>query len=225
MPSFIEREYADPVQKTLQPDSIWDEITNRPELPASTSKTQTGVQIHKKPKNIIRCGDGYLEEYSTDEETIQERKNEEQAEKEWNTLPYENVVSTNNLSWKEFTNYHFWRMTRRFQWTGYSIGMFFSELFGITAPRFGAEMRLAERMQQEENERKEITKKCYVGLNGEIVEEELPASPKHNSVSPEILKHKPVNISLENLAGGDNQPRKFSGVRDNLNREMDESKF
>ena len=60
MPRCIEREYADPVKKTLQP-------------PPVTSTTDTSIPI-KQPKNIIRCSDGYIEEYSTDEEQIEERE-------------------------------------------------------------------------------------------------------------------------------------------------------
>merc|ERR1712066_962231 len=91
MPRCIERDYADPVLKTLQPPI--------------TTISDTSIPI-KQPKNIIRCSDGYIEEYSTDEEQIEEREKEEKAEKEWNSLPYSDV-NKSKTTWSQLANIYF----------------------------------------------------------------------------------------------------------------------
>ena len=124
MPRCIEREYADPIKKTLQPPV--------------TSTSDTSIPI-KQPKNIIRCSDGYIEEYSTDEEQIEEREKEKEAEKEWNTLPYSDV-NKSTTTWSQLANIYFWQNARRMQWLGWGIGEFFADFLGITSARFQSEI-------------------------------------------------------------------------------------
>jgi len=171
MPSFIEREYLDKENRTLNPDSLG-------------IYPDKSLVISKKPKNIVHCHDGYLEEYSTDDEQLEERKKEEQIEKDWNALPYDSmpVSEYNQLDWWNYASYHLFRNSKRAQWVGYGVGNFFAELFGITAPRFSYEMREAERIRNEKLREKEITKQCYVGPQGQLVE----GGPGNNVVQPEI---------------------------------------
>ena len=177
MPKFVERDYLDPDKQTLHPDSLGlpSESLNSVTVPGASSSSSTqNVQIHKIPKNIIRCGDGYLEEFSTDEEEIIEKEKEIAAEKAWNTLPYSEVDNETykRYNWSDFSIYHLYRNIRRFQWVGYSIGSFWSDLIGITAPRYGREIREAERLEREEKEKNDLYKQCYVGPNGELMEME-----------------------------------------------------
>jgi len=172
MPLLIEREYLDEVSQTLQIDSILrteeDEATIETSNRETTSDGQAKIQM-KRPKKIIRCGDGYLEEYTTDEEEVEERKNVKLKEQEWNTLPY-STTPTYTLSWIQYANYHLFRNTRRTQWFFYAVGEFFADMFGITTPRHQAAIKQAYLEKQTQLEQENITEKCYIGPEGGLVE-------------------------------------------------------
>ena len=169
MPSFVEREYLNKETRQVHPDSLGEDTPNNNQ---TQTQNQTNLKITKKPKNIIYCHDGYLEEYSTDDEQIEERKKEEQIEKDWNSLPYDNLTMAEyrSLSYWNLAAYHFFRNSKRVQWLGYGVGSFFAELFGITAPRYSYEMREAERIRNEKLEEQKTTQQCYVGPQGQLVE-------------------------------------------------------
>jgi len=226
MPSFVERDYLDSEAKTLHPDSLGEPAGSQgQQIPGVAEGASTQVQIRKKPKNIIRCGDGYLEEFSTDDEQIEARKKEEEDEKEWNALPYNDVdnQSYRELSWSQYGAYHFFRSWRRLQWAGYSFGSFWAEFMGITAPRYSREIREAQRMEQEEKRQRELVKRCYVGPDGELIEEMIEAP---NSGKGEGSSTKKEEIRL-GAVGADGKIVPDTGGsdlgRDNLARDMAES--
>lgn len=184
MPRFIERDYADEKLRTLQDNTV----------------TPGAIEV-KKPRNVIRCADGYIEEYSTDDEQIEEQEKEKQAENEWNTLPYSDVERT-KTTWSQLANILFWQQTRRVQWFGWGVGEFFGELFGITTPRYESEMRAAEQERRMREEQAAITQKCYVNDAGELEEHvgqgdcatqmRLPESPAKDTIK---LDHKGQEIN------------------------------
>jgi len=185
MPRCIERDYLDPIKKTLQPP-----ITN---------PNDATIPI-KPPKNIIRCSDGYIEEYSTDEEQIEEEKKITENEKEWNKLPY-SEVSKEQVSWKQLANIYFWQNTRRMQWLGWGVGEFFADLFGVTNARYQSEIDMAIREKEEKERQEKITEHCYVNEAGilEMVDKEKKQGSDFIQKIPDTIEldHKGIEIPVE----------------------------
>ena len=191
MPRCIDRDYACPIKKTLQPPPVQN--PNETQLPV------------KQPKNIIRCSDGYIEEYSTDDEQIEEKENEEKREKEWNTLPYSDVKSA--VSWSQLANVYFWRNTRRIQWLGWSIGEFAADFLGITSARYQSEIDMALRQKEEQERQEKITEHCYVNEAGELEMaagknedfQALPPSPKSGDYVYKVKKTDTVELDHKGI--------------------------
>ena len=106
--------------------------------------------------------------YSTDDEEIEERKREADAEVEWNTLPYSDVDRSKS-TWPSVAQILFWQNVRRFQWLGFGVGEFFADMLGITSPRYQSALAEAERLEEENNRQDRITQHCYVNDAGELV--------------------------------------------------------
>merc|ERR1712004_372114 len=156
------------------------EKSNETEQIAASDIEKSTSLSGKKPKRVIYCSDGVLEEYSTDEEDLQEREREEKAEKEWNELPYEKT-DTSKVSWFDFAKIIACRNFKRTQWASFWIGECVAEMFGITTPRYASAIKQAHEEEKQRLEQEEITKQCYINEAGDLVEEQ--ASPSCRSSS------------------------------------------
>merc|ERR1712004_446166 len=151
------------------------EKSNETEQIAASDIEKSTSLSGKKPKRVIYCSDGVLEEYSTDEEDLQEREREMKAEKEWNELPYEKT-DTSKVSWFDFAKIIACRSFKRTQWASFWIGECVAEMFGITTPRYASAIKQAHEEEKQRLEQEEITKQCYINEAGDLVEEQAKTS-------------------------------------------------
>ena len=194
------------------------EKSNETEQIAASDIEKSSSLSGKKPKRVIYCSDGVLEEYSTDEEDLQEREREEKAEKEWNELPYEDT-DTSKVSWFDFAKILACRSFKRTQWASFWIGecvaeieifsknmknilfsqIFFSKtslMFGITTPRYASAIKQAHEEEKQRLEQEEITKQCYINEAGDLVEEQAKTSQYPVELDTITISESPTNGTL-----------------------------
>jgi len=102
----------------------------------------------KVPRRVVHCSDGVYEEYSTDEDELEERKREEEKQRK------RALIDPKTLSWYPWIFHMSWLtgstiLTYADHW-GEKLAWF----FGITSPKYYWELEEFKRMNAEEEERK-----------------------------------------------------------------------
>lgn len=138
---------------------------------------ESGVEAEKKkvPRRVVHCSDGVYEEYSTDEEDLQEQRRQKEEMKK------RALIDPKALPWLPW----FIHMSRLAGSTIFTYcdnwGERLAWTFGITSPKYYWEIQEFKKMQQEEEERKrelaENSKGWKQNEDGsEIVQQPLDAS-------------------------------------------------
>lgn len=113
------------------------------------------------PKRVLHFSDGTLEEYSTDEEELEERRKQEEKEIQ------QQVADPSTLSWVPWLLYLAWIGATGTLKVCDAAGEKLAWWLGITSPKYYYEIQEAKRMQKEEEERKSRTDAEMAGWVGE----------------------------------------------------------
>ncbi|XP_076314287.1 uncharacterized protein LOC143226774 [Tachypleus tridentatus] len=136
---------AEEERQTKDPDFM--------EVPLNT--TQQGERKKKLPKRILHFSDGILEEYSTDEEEVQDNTDSTA------------LLDTKQMAWMPYLWYMTWWIGCRALAGCDFVGEKLAHLFGITTPKYQYELEEYQRMLKEEEEEKEKTTEENVGWKQE----------------------------------------------------------
>jgi len=101
-----------------------------------------------KPRRVIHCSDGVIEEYSTDEE---EERAKEEAERKRNAWRH---VDPATLGWMAWAMRYFWLGGESVVSTCDFIGEKVAWWLGITSPKYFYELEAAKRMEERERARR-----------------------------------------------------------------------
>lgn len=109
----------------------------------SLNELETATVKVRTPKRVLHFSDGILEEYSDDEHDSTPPNEQSHTE----------VIDTSTLSWTSWILYKAWSMgTLALSACDYA-GEGLANFFGITSPKYWAEIEEYKRAKAEENER------------------------------------------------------------------------
>jgi len=112
------------------------------------SLSELNVEKPKRvPKRVIHCSDGVIEEYSTDEEELEERNKVEQAAKQ------QQLIDPKTLTWLPWFWYLAWFTGSGALGVCDRWGEKFAWWLGITSPKYYYEIQEYKRMKEREEER------------------------------------------------------------------------
>jgi hypothetical protein len=146
---------------------------------------------NRVPRRTIHCSDGVVEEYSTDEEELEEiRRTEVESERK------RRLFDPKTLTWVPWMIHNTWVFGSGF--IGYCD--FFGEklawFFGITSPKYYYELQEFRREQEREEERKE---KEDIEIRGWREASEATVASKTTTTTTGAVTEKPVELDPAKL--------------------------
>lgn len=129
-------------------------------LKTLNSDAENPTESRKKiPRKVVHCSDGIYEEYSTDEEEIEEQKRQEQEQRK------RALIDPKTLSWGPWIFHMSWLLgtglLNRCDHYGEKLAWF----FGITSPKYYWEIQEFKKMKEEEAERQKQEAENTSGWN------------------------------------------------------------
>ncbi|KAF8793804.1 Protein FAM177A1 like protein [Argiope bruennichi] len=144
----------------------------------------TELQRKKAPKRLVYFSDGILEEYSTDEDEVDDSAKDTQP-----------LIDPKTLPWIPYFGYMFWWMGSQALAVCDFLGENLAWFLGITSPKFQYEIDQCEKIMKEEEELQKHIKAENAGWNTN--DETTETSPNAIAMQPLAKSSVKEPVSLE----------------------------
>jgi len=167
----------------------------------------------KVPRKVVHCSDGVYEEYSTDEEEIEERKREEEIQRK------RALIDTRTLKWFPWIFHMSWLTGTTMLAYADHWGEKLAWFFGITSPKYYWELEEFKKMEAEKEERKKKEAEDNFGWTEKEKnnEEKIIEQPTLATLKAENLKEPAIFYQESSCDIGDTNSQNSLDFGKNIN--------